>query len=133
MRIQKKSVRNLERNLPGISSGTELIFVVPLSEIPVERLERIGFSSAPKLGDTILPAKIGPKSRFNAEGSFTRHRDRPKETCFRQREWSYKQWCGNDTEEVTKIVDVPYPRYQRTPIPPPSRELKISILPDESL
>ena len=48
------------------------------------------------------------------------------ETAYRQREWSWEQWAGYRTTEThSKIVDVPYKRYPRTFIPPPSIELSI--------
>jgi hypothetical protein len=130
MRIQKKRIRNLELNLIGISRGTEVVLVVPLVEVSSQRLEKVGFSSNHQVGEKVLPAILGPISRFNAEGSFIRHRDQPMETCYRQSEWRYQQWHGRDTIEVTEYVDVPYRRYPRTPVLPPSMELSIVTLPN---
>ena len=49
------------------------------------------------------------------------------ETAYRQVEWTWEQWAGRyDTETQSKIVDVPYQRYPRTLIPPPSVELSIT-------
>jgi hypothetical protein len=130
MRIQKKRVRNLQANLPGIEVGTELVLVVPMLEIEKSRLQQIGFTEDPEMGSTILPAIVGPVSRFNAEGSFIRHRDQPKETCYRQHQWQYKQWHGKDTVDMVEFVDVPYKRYPRTLVPPPGVELTVIVLPD---
>ena len=48
------------------------------------------------------------------------------ETAYRQVEWTWEQWSGRyDTETMSKIVDVPYKRYPRTLLPPPSIELSI--------
>jgi hypothetical protein len=130
MRIQKKRIRNIELNLPGIEARTELILMVPLSEAKKSCLKRVGFPEEPAIGTKILPAIVGPVSRFNAEGKFIRHRDQPMETVYRQREWHYKQRHGKDKVDATKIVDVPYKRYRRTLIPPPSIELAVIVLPD---
>ena len=49
------------------------------------------------------------------------------ETAYRQVEWTWEQWAGRyDTETQSKIVDVPYQRYPRTLIPPPSIEISIT-------
>jgi len=48
------------------------------------------------------------------------------ETAYRQVEWTWEQWAGyRDTETQSKIVDVPYRRYPRTFVPPPSIELTV--------
>lgn len=132
MRIQKKRIHNLKSNLPGITEGTELILAVPVSELSLRRLQLVGFTADLKVGEKVLPSRVGRVSCRNAEGSFIRHRDRPKEQRYRQREWSYNQWHGKGTIEVTKIVDVPYQRYQRTLIPPPAVELSVIELQDGS-
>jgi hypothetical protein len=128
MRIQKKRVRNLQVNLPGINVGEELNIVVPIKEIEKSHLQRIGFHERPKTGQRILPSVIGSVSRLNAKGSFIRHRDQPMETCYRQHQWHYTQFHGPDKVDVEEIVDVPYKRYPRTLIDPPSIELEIIVL-----
>jgi hypothetical protein len=133
MRIQKKRVRNLQINLPEIENGQELLIVVPIAEIKGSRLQHLGFPEKIEVGAKILPSIVGPVSRFNAEGSFIRHRDQPKETCYRQRQWHYKEWHGDQQVEATKIVDVPYERYPRTRISPPSIELQVVVLPTGDL
>ena len=133
MRIQKKRIRSLECNLIGITSETEVRLVAPLAQLTRDRITKVGFSANPQLGEKVLPAILGPRSRFNAEGAFIKHRDQPRETCYRQREWRYQQWHGQDTVDVTEIVDVPYQRYPRTLIPPPSIELSIVYLPSGEL
>lgn len=133
MRIHKKRVRNLQINLPGVENGQELIFVVPIAEVKESRLQHLGFPEKIEVGAKILPSIVGPVSRVNAEGSFIRHRDQPKETCHRQRQWHYKEWHGDQQVEKTKIVDVPYDRYPRTQISPPSIELQAVVLPTGDL
>jgi hypothetical protein len=131
MRITKKRIRNLELNLPGIREGVELLLIVPLGEVNTQQLERVGFSSLPRVGERVLPSVLGSVSRFNAEGKILRHRDQPMETCYRQSEWRYKQWHGRDKVEVTEYVDVPYKRYPRTLVAPPATEISIVQLPND--
>jgi hypothetical protein len=88
----------------------------------------VGFPSEFIAGHTVLPdPTIGPVSRFNAEGKNIIHKDQPMETAYRQVEWHWTQWNGRyDSEEQSKIVDVPYQRYPRTFVPPPSVQLTLS-------
>lgn len=78
-------------------------------------------------GETILPASdFGRYSKFNAVGKYIPQKDQPKETAYREAIWKWIQWCGKgETEECEKIVDVPYKRYPRKFIVPPSCELKV--------
>ena len=49
------------------------------------------------------------------------------ETAYRQIEWHWTEWHGRyDSVEQSKIVDIPYQRYPRTFIPPPSIELVVT-------
>ena len=126
MLIKKIRIRNLELNLPGVSPGDTLVFA--LKDLPAHqaRLEQSGFTLPLTAGTAVLPTARGPVSRFNAEGKFLIHRDQPKETVYRQREWTHKEWHGPDQVEVTGVVDIPYQRYPRTFVPPPSVEFKLA-------
>lgn len=126
MRIQQRRIRNLKRHLLGIEQGDGVVIALLDPQRCQDRLEQIGFSAALSLGDAVLPARLGPVSRFNAEGRWKVHKDRPKETVYRQIEWTWEQWAGGGrTETHSKIVDVPYERYPRTLVPPPSVELTV--------
>jgi hypothetical protein len=48
------------------------------------------------------------------------------ETVYRQQEWTWEEWHGPYTITRSKIVDVPYERYPRTPIPPSAIELSVA-------
>ena len=49
------------------------------------------------------------------------------ETASWQQEWTWEEWNGpHSTTTQSRIVDVPYKRYPRTFIPPPSVELTIT-------
>jgi len=89
-------------------------------------LEELGFSVPLVAGERLLPpAAKGIACRRNADGDAIIHRDQPKETAFRQAEWHWKEFRGRyDTEDRSKIVDVPYQRYPRTQVPPYGEELQ---------
>lgn len=128
MRLSGKTkLRSLDRHLRGIDKGTPV--VVALTELDRHRaaLRRAGFSDVLEEGETVLPTAIGKVSAFNAEGGHIIHRDRSKETVYRQQEWTWEEWHGPyDRVEQSRIVDVPYERYPRTRIPPPAVELSVA-------
>lgn len=122
-------LRNIERHVPTLRRGDTVI--VALTDIDSHKRELVdaGFSPQLAVGERVLPAprtrRESSSSFFNAEGGWKIHRDKPKETAYRQREWSWEQWHGRSTITQTKIVDVPYQRYPRTRIEPPAVELSI--------
>lgn len=126
MLLIQKRIRNLSK-LSGIKNGTIIIPMIKIDESNIETLMNIGFTEQLEIGESVLPQKIGSVTRFNAEGGHILHKDRPKETYFIMREWTYKKWIGGgNTEEVTDWVDVPRKRYQRTIVNPMAMELVIS-------
>ena len=121
MRIDKRRVRNLATHLYQVPPGETFRVRVPLDAQADELLKRIGFEEAPSAGDTILPAIRGPVSRYNAEGRWLVHRDRPKESRYiRTVFWTRKDWGGN---EHTDFRDIFRDCYPRTHLPPPAVEL----------
>lgn len=126
MVIRQKRIRNPNRYLAHVPEGTAVRFGVRLDTVAPERLAVLGLKRAPEPGDAFLPAVIGPVSRFNANGKAVVRRDLEMETAYRQIEWSWTQWHGRDTIERSEVVDVPYRRYPRDVIPPPSIELIVT-------
>lgn len=122
MEISKKRIRSLAANLPSELQGHQVVLAAP-KEITVVQTTRIGFGNPVELGSSVLPAIIGPVTRFNAEGRFIIHRDQPKETKYRQVWWSWTEKHGDQDVEQEDVRDVPYERYPRTFVPPPSVEL----------
>lgn len=118
MIIKQTRIRNLALHLPGISPGDTLVFALKDLSAHQSRLQQAGFTPPFAADTAVLPTARGPVSRFNAEGGILIHRDQPKETVFRQREWTHTEWHGPDQVEVTKLVDIPYRRYPRTAVPP---------------
>lgn len=126
MIIQKQYIRNLDLYLGAPYHDKALIFGFKFDSLSDASVRRLGFSITSCVGDGLLPNVIGPHSRFNAEGKWIVHRDRPMEKAYRQVMWHWNEWRGrNATEEMSDVRDVEYQRYPRTFIPPPSIELKI--------
>lgn len=128
MQVNRKT-RNIARYLGHLQPSEEFLLGLPVDSRVERRLEALGFGPPLVPGHRLLPSpRIGPACRRNAEGFDIVHRDRPMETAFRQVEWHWKQFKGrHDTEEVSKIVDVPYKRYPRTHVPPYSVGLEIRM------
>lgn len=129
MIITGKRKRKLDKQLIRLPKGTEVITGFKVNDDSIKTLSQIGFSDSLSDGETVLPpSNVGPVCRFNAEGKDIVHKDQPMETAYRQVEWTWEQWAGRyDTETMSKIVDVPYKRYPRTFVPPPSMELSVAV------
>ena len=112
MIIKQRRIRSLA-NLRFIHQDETIVLGMKMEHVPNSLLKQIGFSSAPVNGETVLPAPLfGPISRYNADGRVMVHKDLPMETAYRQIEWHWTEWRGRyDSEEQSKIVDVPYKRY----------------------
>jgi hypothetical protein len=131
--IRAQRIRSLARHVRGIPTDALVVVGLGHSERFSERLKQIGFSDLLQPGERVLPASLGPRTRFNAEGDYLVHKDQPMETAYRQMEWRWTEFRGRyDTQEMSKIVDVPYKRYPRTFRPPPSIELTVAVRGDGS-
>lgn len=125
MLIKKRRIHNLGLYLSDSLKDKTLIIANPVSNVDINVLAKLGFVNH-TIGETVLPKPVGPVSRFNAEGKFVIHRDQEMETAYRQAEWTWKEWSGRDDYvERSKIVDIPYKRYPRSLIKPPSVELQV--------
>lgn len=123
MIIKQKRIRNLHIHLPGIKDGDRVVFALCDLHLHREALGRAGFPPPLVAGSAILPSKLGPVSRFNAEGKFNIHRDQPKEPYYQQREWKWVEWHGQEKVEREEVKHIQYERYPRTFVPPPAVEL----------
>lgn len=124
MLIRKTRIRNLELHLPGVTAGTPLVITLTDLGPHHRRIQQAGLSVPLESGEKVLPSIRGPISRFNAEGREIVHRDRVKETIYHQREWTRKEWHGDQQIEVTSLVDISYERYPRTFVRPPGVEFR---------
>lgn len=128
MEITGKRIRSVERHLgPLVPHGGDVVIALDQLGDHAARLEEIGFSPDIPLGQTVLPASIGPRSEFNAEGTYITHTDKPKERrLVQQREWHWTEWRGRyDRVQQSKIIDIERECYPRTFVEPPSVELSI--------
>jgi hypothetical protein len=131
MLIQKTRIRSLENCFAGVTPGSTIVVGVRLSAATRPQMLAIGFPEKPAIGDSILPAIIGPVTRRNAEGDLIIHRDQPKETATRLIEWHWEQFRGRyEKETVSDFRNRSYKRFPRTKIPPQSVELKITVTAD---
>lgn len=126
--ITKRRVRSVERYLGELPVGTQVVIGLTNVDRFLDKMQEIGFSPELQDGETILPnAETGPICKYNAEGKYRIHKDLPKETVYRTAEWHWQQWHGRHRRvEVSRLVDIPYRRYPRTFIPPPSVELMLA-------
>jgi len=128
MKIEKKYLRCIPEALKSLAPSTKLVPVLNEPESASDRLLLAGFTEHLNPGERIVPdIRIGPKARFNALGKFIKHKDLPKELCYRLIEWTYYQWHGPNKVEVTDWAHIPYHRYQRTLVPPPSQHLTVAV------
>ncbi len=122
----RTKLRALGRRLRGIEPGAAIAVALTDLDQHAADIQAAGFSRRLEIGETLLPAPCGTTSLFNAEGGEIVHTDRPMETAYYQVEWTWNEWHGHGTVERSKMVDVPYQRYPRTPIPPPGVELTVA-------
>jgi hypothetical protein len=128
MRIRKRRIRNLHNYLGYVPRRTRVVLGVKGVSRFADILQEAGFTADLEIGESLLPAPaFGPVSRFNAEGGYQVHRDQPMETAYRVAEWQWKEWHGPYRVERSKFVDVPYKRYPRTFIAPPSIQMRIGV------
>lgn len=119
MKIRRSRIRNLENYIGHIPDGTVLRVVAHVTDDKMT--ERIGLGSDPGTGETILPAIVGPVTRFNSEGRWIVRKDLPKEVRYiRTVSWSWTEWNGDEHEDFR---DIYRECYQRDIVPPPSVEL----------
>lgn len=118
-----KRVINPQKYLPLINENENFYIGIEVKNNLLTLLKKIGFSKNINIGETILPPIFGTVSEFNAEGKENPRKDLPKETVYYPREWSLTDWGGY---EHTGVSYMPYERWQRELVPPPSLEFQIA-------
>jgi len=128
MRISGRRIINIVRHIGHIAAGSQIRILFDATDTLAASLARAGFDPDSQDGATILPAIVGPVTRFNAEGRWITHRDQPKEKRYigsRLHRW--KQWAGRgQTEDHERVVDIERDCYPRTLVPPPSVEITLA-------
>lgn len=119
-----RRIRNLARHLGFFAPSDPVSLGLPVTPERLAAVERAGLTPT-EHGLTLLPDVRGPVSRYNAEGRYLIHRDQPKETAHRTVRWKWTERHGDQRVEREDWRDVPYLRYPRTFVPPPSVELSL--------
>jgi hypothetical protein len=122
----KKKIQKLEPHLRQFGAGKNVFVVLPDAAAHQTQVKDVGLSFPLQPGEHVLPAaSFGKASGRNAEGFVIVHRDKPKETHFRQKPWTWNEFHGREKIERSGIVDVPYKRYPRTTVPAYGIELQV--------
>lgn len=102
------------------------VFVYALANNGIADFLKVGFTGQPKIGDCILPSKIGPTSTFNAEGKNEPDRTKPKvKKVIGQKYWSWYEWHGRTRVKREGAVDVTREVYPRKITPAPHCEMQV--------
>jgi len=128
MIIKQRRIKSIGRHFKYLDKAQNLVIGLRDLDRFETEIEQLGFARPFTPGELLLPPRIfGPISNFNSEGKYHVHRDRPMETAYRMIEWHWTEFRGRyDTEEMSDYVDVPYKRYPRTFIEPPSVEFSLA-------
>jgi len=112
--IKQKKISKLESHLPFSFLNKKIVIAVNETDLTQSKILKSGLNFPLDIGERVLPSSVGRVSRININGKETIRRDLPKETLYREMEFTRHQWCGKgQTEEVTDCVWIPYQRYQR--------------------
>jgi hypothetical protein len=126
MILKKRMVRNLSSNLVGIERGTSVLVGVDGIERFTGTLVDAGFTRELKNGESVVPSPMGPRSEYNAEGGYEKHKDQPMETAHYTLECTYTERGAPHTVPRTRRAEFTRERYPRTFIPPPAVEMQIA-------
>ncbi|EMT52646.1 hypothetical protein I532_13354 [Brevibacillus borstelensis AK1] len=118
-----KRIRNWQKYSKHIPNGEQVFIGLEITDELMDDLQKIGFEDNLIPGRAICPSpELGRVSKFNAEGRLVKQRNLPKETAYRQVHWEWQTWDG---QWHSGWRDVPYQRYPRKLIDPPSEYLTI--------
>lgn len=128
LRIEQKRIRRLHAHLLGVPRDAVLTPALVDLDAHRGRLRAIGFPAGLEPGQVLLPAVVGPRSRFNADGGERVHRDRPKELVTRLAWARWLERHGGDQREIRGVRPWSYQRFPRTLVPAPHVELRVVAL-----
>lgn len=124
MILSQKRVRNIATHLNDVPEGTQIVICAQFPSNP-EDLKGKGFISC-DVGEAILPSPLhGPACRYNSNGRYIIHRDRPKVPCYRVVEWEWDEIHGNERIHRSDFKEIVRMRYQRTFVPPFGTEIRV--------
>lgn len=120
IRIEQRRISRLGAHLLGVPRGG---VVAPVLEDPAahaRRLDEVGFVRPLREGQVVLPAILGRRSRFNADGDDRPERQRPMERVPSLNSVPR----GRPDGEERSVHSWSYARYPRIRIPGPGVELR---------
>lgn len=125
MRYTGKYKRTLGPTFVPRYNNQSIYVGIPITKEKTSILRSAGFENF-EHGATVLPAKFGKVTEFNAYGEEIVQKDLPKETVYYTVSWEREEWRGRDnTERVTSYIERSYKKYPRKLIPPPSKEISL--------
>jgi hypothetical protein len=98
MKIVQKRVNVIPPAVASLGIRGSIVLAVSYKPGDNSKIKAIGLSVPLEVNSSILPASIGPVTKFNAEGKYVPQRNQPMETVYRQIEWSWEQWNGPYTD-----------------------------------
>lgn len=120
----KKRIKSWGKYSSHIKEGSNIVIGLRIDDQLFPKLKELGFDEALNVGETLLPSdSFGPIARFNSEGRQIPQKHLEMETEYRQVYWEWKDWHDNSHSQY---VDIPYKRYPRRLVAPPSLELLIT-------
>lgn len=125
MRIAQSRVARLHAHLLRVPRDAVLTPALTRIEGHEERLREVGFPGRLEVGQALLPAALGPRSRHNADGGERVRRDRPEETVSRLAWARWLEHHGDERREVRGVRPRTYRRLPRARIPAPQVDLRV--------
>ncbi len=125
VRIAQRRVARLHTHLLGVPRDAVLTPALTRLEGREELLGAVGFPGRLEVGQTLLPAALGPRSRFNADGGERVRRDHPEERVSRLTWARWLEHHGAERREVVGVRSRSYRRFPRARVPAPGVDLRV--------
>ncbi len=121
VRIEQRRISRLGAHLLGVPRGGVVAPVVGDLGERGERLAAVGFAPPVAEGQVLLPAIVGRRTRFNADGD-----DRPERTRPKERVPSLTSVPSGGAPDQRRVHNWSYARYPRSRVPGPNVELRVA-------
>lgn len=125
MRIAQRRIRTLHAHLLGVPRDAVLTPALLDLGRHAGRLREAGFPARPAPGQALLPAVVGPRSRFNADGGERVHRELPMESVTHLAWARWLERHGAEQREFRGVRPWSYRRFPRSGVPAPGVELRV--------
>lgn len=94
MKFIKRNMRTLNELYSKTEDYKQLTLVVPIDEVNINDLLKLGFTDQPEIGQAVLPASINRRTKENAEGKCHVRKDLPKEKYTIEWDIEWEDWTG---------------------------------------